>query len=377
MNKSKPSFSQLKGILDTKFVGGLLIASLCAIVLLLFSEISYIFHPLVTFISVAGVPIIIAGVFYYILHPVVVWLESKNVKRVYGIALVFLMIIVLLTLGLFTLVPMIQIQLTNLINNFPKYFSIMIDQLNGLPQSSLLRPFHAETNEMMRSISSSLTDFIQVLSSSVVSSVESIISKVTTVIISLITFPIVLFFLLKDGEKIPNNIASLVPARWQPGIKKILREMSIQVSSYIRGQLLVAFCVAILFTIGFTIVGLEYALTLGLLAGALNLIPYLGSFLATIPALILAFMGGPLLVLKVILLFAVEQLIEGHFISPLVLSSKLKVHPITILFILLSAGKIFGLFGVILGVPVYAVLKVLVSNIFSWVKRSTDLYNGR
>lgn len=376
MNKLKQEFPQLRKLLDTKFVGGLLITILCSITVLLLSKISFLFTPIGTFLSIAAVPIIIASLFYYILQPIVSWLEDKNMKRIYAISLVFAVLILLFSIALITVIPIVQTQIENLIENLPQYFDVLMKQLKDLPRLSILRPFQSEVSELMHSISTSLTDFAQMISSYAVSGFESLVSKVATTVISLIIFPIILFFLLKDGKKIPERVSSVLPKKFQISTRMVLKEMSDQVSYYIRGQLLVALCVSIMFTIGFTFVGLEYALALGILAGVLNLIPYLGSFLATIPALVLAFMGGPILVLKVIILFAVEQLIEGHFISPLVLSSKLHVHPVTILFILLSAGKIFGIFGVILGVPVYAILKVLVVHCFSWVKRNTALYTN-
>ncbi|MRT18512.1 AI-2E family transporter, partial [Vitellibacter sp. q18] len=100
-----------------------------------------------------------------------------------------------------------------------------------------------------------------------------------------------------------------------------------QVSSYIRGQLTVAFAVAIMFMIGFSVIGLDYAVTLGIAAGFLNLIPYLGSFLAMIPAVFLGIVSGPALLIKVLIVFAIEQTVEGRFISPLVLGSQLSIHP--------------------------------------------------
>ena len=104
------------------------------------------------------------------------------------------------------------------------------------------------------------------------------------------------------------------------------------------------------------------------------MIPYLGSFLATIRVFILALVEGPVMVVKVALVFIVEQTIEGRFVSPLVLGSKLSIHPITIMFILLTAGSMFGVWGVFLGIPVYASIKVVVKEIFEWYKPISGLY---
>jgi len=93
-----------------------------------------------------------------------------------------------------------------------------------------------------------------------------------------------------------------------------------------------------------------------------------------IPAIFLGIVGGPVLLLKVIIVFVIEQTLEGRFVSPLVLGSQLSIHPITILFVLLTSGKLFGLVGVILGIPVYAAAKVIITNVFQWYKQVSGLY---
>ena len=135
-----------------------------------------------------------------------------------------------------------------------------------------------------------------------------------------------------------------------------------------------AFAVAIMFMIGFAVIGLEYAVTLGIIAGFLNLIPYLGSFLAMIPAIFLAIVAGPFMIIKVLIVFAVEQTIEGRLISPLVLGNQLSIHPVTILLVLLTSGKLFGIIGVILGIPVYAAAKVVITHVFEWYTTISSLY---
>ncbi len=125
--------------------------------------------------------------------------------------------------------------------------------------------------------------------------------------------PFILFYLLKDGKQLAPYFVKFLPTRMQKPTLNVLSEMNSQVSSYIRGQLTVAFAVAIMFMIGFAVIGLEYAVTLGIIAGFLNLIPYLGSFLAMIPAIFLAIVAGPFMIIKVLIVFAVEQTIEGRF----------------------------------------------------------------
>lgn len=147
-----------------------------------------------------------------------------------------------------------------------------------------------------------------------------------------------------------------------------------KISQYIRGQITVAFFVGLMFWIGFAIIGLEYAVLLAILAGVLNLVPYLGSFIAMIPIVLVALVASPFMLVKVLIVFAVEQLLEGRIIQPLIIGSSLKIHPVTIIIVLLTAGKLFGIPGVILGIPAYAVLKIIFEHIFTWYQSYTGLY---
>jgi predicted PurR-regulated permease PerM len=143
----------------------------------------------------------------------------------------------------------------------------------------------------------------------------------------------------------------------------------------VQGQLTVAMAVAIIFMIGYSLIGLRFALILGLIAGPLNLIPYFGSALAMVPALIVGAVTSPQMLIAVIITFFVEWLLETQLISPLVMGSKLEMHPITIVIVLLTAGNLFGLAGVILGIPGFAVIKIVVTRFFSWYQQVSGLYD--
>ena len=115
-------------------------------------------------------------------------------------------------------------------------------------------------------------------------------------------------------------------------------------------------------------------MTFGIMAGFLNMVPYLGSFLAMVPVIIMGLVQGPAMLIKVLIIFFIEQTIEGRFVSPLVLGNKLSIHPITIMFILLTAGSLYGVWGVLLGIPIYASVKVVVREIFDWYRSVSNLY---
>lgn len=148
-----------------------------------------------------------------------------------------------------------------------------------------------------------------------------------------------------------------------------MKEMDKQVSSYILGQILVSICIGVMMTIGFLIIGLDYAFLLGILAMVTSVVPYLGPVIAITPALVIAIVDSPFMLLQLIFVWTIVQLVEGKFITPNIMGKSLSIHPITIIFVLLTFGSLFGVAGVILGIPGYALLKVLVTHLFSLVKR--------
>ena len=188
------------------------------------------------------------------------------------------------------------------------------------------------------------------------------------------TMPVILYYLLKDGNKVIPSITRVFPTRSRHKISVMLHEMNQQVSSYIRGQILVAICVGVTYTIGYSIIALPYGVTIGMIAGVLTIIPYIGSIIGLSIALVIAFVTSPSIALQVLLVFVIEQLIESRLLQPLILGSSLKMHPVTILVILLAAGKMFGLTGLLIAVPVYAVIKVFVTHFFAWYKDYSGLY---
>ncbi|MNI37614.1 pheromone autoinducer 2 transporter [compost metagenome] len=152
--------------------------------------------------------------------------------------------------------------------------------------------------------------------------------------------------------------------------------MNGQISHYIRGQIIVSFCIGILMYIGFLIIGLDYSLVLAIIASCTSIVPYLGPAIAITPALIIATVTSPFMLLKLIIVWTVVQLVEGKFISPQIMGKSLQMHPITIIFVILTAGNLFGVIGIILAVPGYAVLKVIATHLFQWFEMRSHLYDS-
>lgn len=359
---------------DNQSVTVLLVCLLIFVNLFMLTKVAFLFKPIIALGSVMMLPVILSGLLYYMMKPAVDWLESHKVPRVWAISLVFVLVSLLIIWGLAVFIPNVQEQVVGFSSNLPAYFSQVEGFVEDLIKDDRFAQFRPQINEFLDSLTYQITDIARNFSSSAVNWVSNLVSTASQIVVAVIIMPFILFYLLRDGDQMNRAITQYLPTKWRLPVGNILHDVNAQLSNYVRGQITVATIVAAMFAILFSIVGLEYALTLAVLAGVLNLVPYLGSFLAMIPALLVAMIAGPSMFVKVVLVFIVEQTIEGRFVTPLIIGSSLKIHPITILFVLLTAGRIFGVWGVLLGIPAYASVKVVIGAIFKWYKAYSGLY---
>ena len=163
------------------------------------------------------------------------------------------------------------------------------------------------------------------------------------------TGPIIAFFLLKDKEKVLSLCKRHHSPAFRPDFDEYSQIANIQIGDYLKGQVIASLVLGIMYWPAFLLIGLQFGSILALAAGILCIIPYIGPFIAFIPGLIIAFQDSTFMVVKFVIVWFAIQLIHGDFVIPRVMGDKLKVHPITILLVLLVMGELFGLMGVILG----------------------------
>lgn len=362
-------------ILNNKFVTSLIIVLLILLIILVFSKISYLLQPIASFFSILGFPLVLSGILYYLMNPFVNWATRRGLSRSMAIVFAFLIFIVLLIWGFAILIPVIQEQVSGFIEEFPEYWVTINQMLSNLLEYNWFRNIQKQLLEINTEVLNYITNWANGALSNTGGWLSSVVGVVTNVFVGLITMPIILYYLLKEGHKLPKAILQFLPNRQRESFGHLLAEINSQVSQYVQGQVIVATCVGIMFVIGYSIIGLNYGISLGIIAGFLNIIPYLGSFIAILPALIIGLVDSPWMLIQVIIVFSIEQFLEGRFISPQVLGSNLSIHPVTIMIVLLTSGKLFGLVGFVLGIPGYAVLKVIFTHGFEWYKSESGLYN--
>ncbi|QLK86218.1 AI-2E family transporter [Staphylococcus sp. 17KM0847] len=359
-----------------KFFGGrdllfaLSVFILIGIVIFIFDRVSYIFQPFIIIFNTIAAPIIVALILYYLFNPIINVLERHNIKRVWGITLLFLGIIGLITLAVNLLIPIVSYQLDRLMHNFPSYINKLTEFSNNMMHIPFLSDYYSDIEKALYNLQEKIPSFTDGLSDKLRVFAEAVVN-VTVVIV---TVPFVLFFMLKDGHRFKDYSNKIVPPKFRKDVHDLLDKMSEQVGSYIQGQIIVSFCIGVLLFIGYSIIGLDYALVLASIAAVTSVVPYLGPTIAISPAIIISLITSPFMLIKLIIVWTAVQFIEGHFISPNIMGKTMRIHPLTIIFVLLCAGNLLGIVGVILGIPTYAIIKVLVSHIFLLFKRRYNKY---
>lgn len=365
-----------------KFLGGkdslfaLVLLLLIGIIIYVYDKISFVFYPIVIIFSTIAPPIILAFIAYYLLNPIVNLLERIRIKRIWGIIIIILGLSGILTGIILLTAPAIEAQVIDLIANFPAYLQQMGVGITTWLQNSFLGPYYEEGYNW---VVSNFNDIPGIIGGYVVNAfqgVRNLATTVTNVVVTIVTFPFILFFLLKDGSRFKKYSLNLLPPKFRKDADQILKNMDTQVGSYIQGQIIVATCIGLLLFIGYLIIGLDYAITLAIIAAVTSVIPYLGPMIAIIPAIIIALVESPFMLVKLAIVWAAVQFLEGNLISPNIMGRTMKIHPLTIIVVLLIAGNLFGIIGVILGIPGYAILKVFVTYLYDKFRERYDRYYG-
>lgn len=376
MQPEKTSFFSTRFI---QFLGGrntlylMLLILLLGLIIWIFDVVSFVFYPMQVFLANVVLPVILATIGYYLLRPLLRLLIRLKIPKIWGILIIFLGLIGLITLLILLVFPFLKTQLTNLIQDFPGYFMELVISVDAFLKTSIFSSYYAnlefDVNIILQQLPENIGNTLQDAVGGVASGIGKVISTLTGLILAIVTVPFILFYLLKDGEKLPQYILNLLPPRMREDTRQVMKDADKQISAYIQGQILIAFCIGSMVFIGFLIIGMDYALLLGVLAMVTSVVPYLGPIIAIAPAAVIAVVTSPFMLFKLAIVWTVVQLVEGKFISPQIMGKSLHIHPITIIFVLLTAGSLFGVPGVILGIPGYALLKVLVTHIYKLFKR--------
>ncbi|MCT3601645.1 AI-2E family transporter [Lactobacillus acidophilus] len=363
--------------LNNRFSIVLLNILLFFLIIWVFNKISFVLNPAWVFFSAILPPLLLALIQYYIMNPVVDWFEKKfRVPRVLTIIVLFLFVVIAMIWIINILVPIAQHQINSLVKNWPHIWNDAVNATQNALRDPRLHSVKGSIQGMIDDTQKTLFKSGQNTVNSTLGNISSAVSIITMIVMTLLTAPFILFFMLKDGHQLRPYITKFAPETWQQSLSKLLYDINYAVASYIRGQITVAFWVGVMFTIGYIIIGLPYGLALAILAGFMNLIPYFGTPLALIPVIVISIMTSGSMLVKVLIVFAIEQTIETRILSPLVMGNKMQMHPVTTILLLIGASSVWGLWGVIFGIPIYAVLKIIVSRVYNYYRRESDIFSN-
>ncbi|WP_205091537.1 AI-2E family transporter [Thalassobacillus pellis] len=349
----------------------LIVAILVSVLILLVSQIDFIFEPLWAYIGAVAAPLIGAGILYYVTRPVMYFFERYKIPRLLAILLVY----VLLTLVGFIITqfiaPIAQQQFSRLIENIPKMVDGVQEFIESWQNNQTILP--AQITEGINT--QSIMNNIEKYSQNVTTAVINVVSYMVSFVVAIVLIPFFLFFMLKDGERLVPFIRQYLNNRVGDSFVKLSASVDHTLRSFIQGQLLVSFCVGILLLIGYLIIDLPYALTLSLFAMLTNIIPFIGPFLAVIPAMLVALFENPIMAVYVAIIMLIAQQIEGNLISPNIMGKALSIHPLTIITLILAAGSIAGFLGLLFVIPVYAVFKTITNHLYhEWLASKEKQY---
>lgn len=331
---------------------------LILLIIKFFLEVNYIFRPVGIIVQTIMLPLIFGGLLYYMTEPIQRMLEKRGVPRWGSIIAVMLILVAVIWILVAIVGPVVTKQANNLVDNAPaltKQLEQMKDQVlsqrDNLPDS---------LEDSLNSALDSIQSFAVKFGKWFVQFIQSFVQA----IVLLFLVPFFFFFMLKDHEKLAPKVYNLFSGKRRVWVKKTLEDIDGVLRSYIQGQMLISAILATLIFIGYRIIGLEYAMLLAILALFMNLIPFIGPWIAVAPALLIAYLQDPKLVIWVGVVTLIAQQTDSNFITPNVMGKTLDIHPLTVITVLLVAGSIGGFLGILVAVPAYAVGKVIVQNIY-------------
>ena len=337
----------------------------------LFALLLYLLAPVLT-------PFFAAALLAYLGDPLVDRLEQHKLSRTFSVVIVFISLFLILILALLLLVPMLEQQISYLFKSVPAYIEVLQTQwLPGLAEKLGVDPTVLDFD----SIKNILQQHFQQaggLVASVFSSIKQSGMALIAWLANLVLIPVVTFYLLRDWDILVARIDELMPRQYQPSIARLAKESDDVLAAFMRGQFMVMLALGAVYATGLWLVGLELALLIVILAGLVSFVPYLGFILGVIAASIAMLLQTQDLfqLLPVLLVFGVGQMLEGMLLTPLLVGDRIGLHPVAVIFAVLAGGQLFGFVGILLALPVAAVLAVMLRHAHEQYKASSIFDDG-
>ncbi|MDT3764511.1 AI-2E family transporter [Priestia filamentosa] len=323
--------------------------------LFIFFKLQHIWLPILFMLLKVLSPFIVAALITYLLHPTVEKLHKSGIQRPLALFIIYLLFFGGVGYGLYKGIPLFLVQVMEVGDQLPLFVGTYKEWVSEVHYhtSSLPDGIHTkiegaidDTEKMLEGILNRIADSIR---------------SAFSMFFLLILIPFIAFYMLKDFDKIKHFIFILTPAKWRDKGKSFLKDVDHSLGSYLRGQFLVCFIIGACATILLWIFHMPYPFFLGTIIGVTNIIPYFGPIIGAIPSAVIALTISVKMVIIVVIIIFVLQFLEGNVLSPLIVGKSLHIHPLLIMLALLLGGEIGGVLGLILAVPLLAILKVTIT----------------
>jgi predicted PurR-regulated permease PerM len=324
------------------------------IVIYIFLKLKPLWLPIVNIAFTVLLPFMIAAFISYLLNPVVEILHEKGMNRGLAIAIIYLLFFGGIGYGIYKGIPAIIVQVRELSESAPNVAEQYRHWVSVLEKRTSNWPFgvHERLKDTITMLESRLEQLMNV--------VMGYFMRIFDFILLFALIPFIAFYILKDFDAIKKMVWYLTPKRWRKEGIAFLHDIDASLGGYIRGQILVCALIGSISALLFWIVGMDYPLVLGAIVGITNVIPYFGPVIGAIPAVVIAAAISVKMILITAAIIFVLQFLEGNILSPLIVGKSLHMHPLFIMLALLSGGEIGGVIGLILAVPILAVIKVCI-----------------
>lgn len=335
---------------------------LVLLVIFVASKMPFMFQPFIVIFSTLFLPIIISGYLFFATVPLFELLLNYRIPRLIGIFIVIFVVLAVIFFIGYLIIPVLIEQLSSIINVIPSLVDNIKTGIESFSDSKYYDIIVNQTIVSMDQIQLKLVTLSTTILNQLTNSISDVINIISNAVLVAILVPFIFFYMLKDGDGFKGALVGLLPKRVHSDAEVIISEIYVTIGKYIRGQMLTCTFVAVMSTVGYFLIDLPYALTFGVFIGIFNMIPYLGPWIGSIPAVAVAVFISPTTAFLAVLIIYVVQMTESHIIAPMIHGHNLKVHPLTVIIVMVLAGKLFGVFGMLLAIPTYAVAKIFVLN---------------
>lgn len=325
----------------------------------------YVLSPILT-------PFLLAAILAYLADPLVDKLETYKIRRTLAVVMVFFVLSLLFFLVLLLVLPIFETQFKMFLNRFPDYIDWFVTSLQPSLNQYLDVDISVLEAERLKTMVGSHWNEAGGIIRAVIKAISQSGLFVIGWLATLTLTPVITFYLLRDWDHIVAYIYDLLPRSNAPLISQLAQESDEMLGAFLRGQLLVMLSLGIIYSLGLWMVGVEFALLIGMFAGFLSFVPYLGFIVGVLVAsLAVLFQTQDFVsVVLVFIVFAIAQAIEGVVLTPLMVGERIGLHPVTVIFAVLAGGQLFGFFGVLLALPVAAILAVIMRHLHDSYKES-------